>query len=109
MMHIDSMKKNSTTETHTPKGLTQNWNFLQSYNRSSKKKTGPFVSRLHRFRDTSIVVNNPPKPAKTTIDNTDFAVKVDGKMVFVTPRVNGTYSGETQTYSKSLATKMGLI
>lgn len=92
-------------ETRTPKGVSQNWNFIQSYS-TVKKKSGPFVSRL---------VRHIPKASKTEIkaervvDNTTFTVKVNGESVVVMPRKNGKFSGKQQVYTQSVAKAIGLI
>jgi hypothetical protein len=101
--HIKSAKH----EPRTPKGVSQNWDFIQSYSRGKKKKGGEFVSRLKRHvseptKKDSVIVKKP-------VDNTQFSITVKGEAVVVMPRKNGQFSGKQQVYSPTLAKKLGLV
>lgn len=99
------MKKTTTLETRTPKGLTQNWNFLQSY--SKTKKATNFVSKSKRY--IAPATKKTTEPVKRVVDNTQFSVKVGEEAVTIMPRKNGKFCGKQQVYSTSLSKKLGLI
>lgn len=96
----------------TPKGLTQNWNFLQHYTGSKKKdKGGSFVSRIESNRP---IYKEPFSPKEIILKNGEQGISFSSKKsengeVKISVRKNGKFYGKSQTYSASLAQKLGII
>lgn len=105
----------SKEQTFTPKGLTQNWNFLEHFKKSSRKRLGgEYKSRLKRHVpiETRVKLQTPEC---ILIKNENPEIGFDSKLldsgeVSVTLRKNGKFTkGTAQIYSASLASKLGLI
>lgn len=107
------MKNTKTpSQKFTPKGLTQNWEFIQQYDRKMVKG-GPFESRLEAARnkikisvkrERAMILESTPYQ-----DDINFSVKATDKEVKVYPKNKGKFAGKVQTYSPSLAAKLGII
>ena len=110
------MKNNTTTQnrkqTSTPRGLTQNWNFIEANSKARKgRKGGPFVSRQDAIRKRLLAANGRTVTTVTERgeDNTTFTVNALEDVVKVQPRQGGKFSGKQQVYTRSMAEKLGLL
>lgn len=97
---------------YTPRGLTQNWHFIQENSKARKgKKGGPFESRKEAYCQKALGKRQEtPEPIRLAAEAKPVAVRVKKSgEAYWQPRDKETGKvGKALTISASLAAKLGL-